>query len=317
MSYNVRELIEKLEEKVEGLGIDPEFKENPAFQKAINRIHSNIVRMTMTPEEEKRVNVTEQEGKIEFQWRTQFGNTYGMTITCTKPNEFVCTTIEEKAPRRLNDGKMAREKTIIEDIATMKPDSKFLELVTNGATIDDIDCERFVSNVTPWARRYEYLPTGVMQECEEKIFNPLTMNMDFDKVDETHSLFYPRVAFENGSMSCNHYATDDLITRNKLDTAHVYSEDRNKGTKYVAYEKLSSEYGYQDLVLQGGGHSKEIIIEPLSKEEIERMIDSHPDPKVREGLRIFAKGREEYSYNSVEDPAFTYEGFEDSKERSR
>lgn len=312
MNYSAKELIDKLGEKVEGLGISPSFKENPAFSKAIGRIYSNISRMNMAHNAEN-VTVREEEGKISFQWTSTDRTKYSMEISCTKPEEFICTTTEEKAPRRLDDGKMAREKTIKEDIATIRPNG-FIDLVTNGAMINDINCERNTCNSSTWSQRYQYISEGVMLDCEEKTFSEMKLFRDFDQVDANQSLFYPRDAFKAGR---NNYQTRDLITRKHLDIAHVYSEDKSRGTKYVAYEKLSSQYGYQDLILQGGGHSKEIIIDPISKEEIERMIDSHPDPKVREGLRIYAKGREEYSYNSEEDPAFTYEGFEDSKERSR
>ena len=61
--YNVKELREKLVEKVTGLGINPKFKENPAYAAAISEIDSLIGQMNMFEAAES-VTVQEEQGRI-------------------------------------------------------------------------------------------------------------------------------------------------------------------------------------------------------------------------------------------------------------
>ena len=64
-------------------------------------------------------------------------------------------------------------------------------------------------------------------------------------------------------------------------------------------------------------YPQNIVIPPLSKEEIETMIQRENNPKVREGLRKYAVDRTTYSYNSNEDKYFISEGITQSKNISR
>ena len=56
----------------------------------------------------------------------------------------------------------------------------------------------------------------------------------------------------------------------------------------------------------GGGPYREMEIQPLSQEEIEKLIKMHKNPKTQEVLRLYAKDRDKFYYNSAEDRNFVY-----------
>ena len=66
-----------------------------------------------------------------------------------------------------------------------------------------------------------------------------------------------------------------------------------------------------------GPYPQNVVIPPLSQEEIEVMIQRESNPKVAEGLREYAVGRNTYSYNSAEDKHFISEGISQSQGISR
>ena len=130
-------------------------------------------------------------------------------------------------------------------------------------------------------------------------------------------LYIPRQAFDHGFWH-DKYKTNTLLTRDKLDTARWFVDDRRKGTRYSATIPLSKEYGLRDMIIPNGfNNNRDIVISPLSTEEIEVMIQSEKNPKVREGLRAYATGRENYYYNSADDKNFVYEGFSQPKGTSK
>ena len=71
--------------------------------------------------------------------------------------------------------------------------------------------------------------------------------------------------------------------------------------------------------LPGGydSYPQDIVISPLSSEEIENMIQREKNPKVAEGLKLYAAGRENYYYSSSEDKHFISEGISKSQGRSK
>ena len=86
--YNVKELREKLVDKILGLGIDTSFKESPAFSSIVAKIDTLIGQMNMFEAAEK-VAVIEEANHIEFTWTSPITNTkYSMKIVCSSPTEF-------------------------------------------------------------------------------------------------------------------------------------------------------------------------------------------------------------------------------------
>lgn len=164
-----------------------------------------------------------------------------------------------------------------------------------------------------------YTSNGVMRDREYKSFARGELSVDFDRAEIDSMLFIPRQAFDFGVWH-DKYESRTLLVRDKLDTAKIISEDRTKGIKYSAITPLNQEHGLRDMaaLLDGyGPYPQNVVIPPLSQEEIEVMIQRESNPKVAEGLREYAVGRNTYSYNSAEDKHFISEGISQSQGISR
>lgn len=307
MNYSVQELKEKLAEKIFGLGLDPRFQENPAYTAALEGIESLISEMNMF-EAAKDVTAKQDGGTIFFTWTSTTDVKYTLSISSSSPETFSCIRTEERSPFIGTNGQTIKEKNVIEKVATIDK-SGFITLTTNGSMINNIDCGVGKCNNSTWAEKKYYTSYGVMRDREYKGFSTGELTEDFDKAQIGSMLFVPRQAFNFGTYH-NSYETRTLLTREKLDTARIISEDKTKGIRYNATTPLNQEYGLRDMVLYGGydPFPQNVIISPLSPEQIEAIIQRESNPKVAEGLRIYAKGRENYYYNSAEDMNFISEG---------
>lgn len=314
--YNVEELRKNLREHVLGLGIDKRFLENPAFASAISEIDSLIGRMYIFQAAET-LTVKEENGNISFEWTPSFGDKYSMSISSSSPETFRCVYTEERKPYVGRNGQTIREKYVVEKVATID-NSGFITLTTNGAMVNNIDCSMGKCNNSTWAEKEYYTADGVMRDREYKSFSGGELTEDFDRTRIDSILYIPRQAF-NSSFWENKYESRTLLVRDKLDTARIVVEDRRKGIRYNAITQLYQEYGLKNMVpVAGYGYDpypKEVIINPLSQEEIEAMIKRESNPKIAEGLRQYAVGRESYSYNSAEDSHFVREGLSEGKSK--
>lgn len=316
MSYSVKELREKLGEKIFGLGIDPKFKENPAYASALAEIESLISQMNMFEAAEV-VTVREEEGKISFDWTSTVGEKYSISISSSSPETFRCIRTEEKKPFVGTNGQTIREKNVVEEVATIDK-SGFITLTTNGSMVDNIDCSVGKCNNSTWSEKKYYTSDGVMSDREYKGFSRGELTEDFDRTKVDSMLYIPRQAFDYGFWH-DKYETRTLLTREKLDTARIVSEDRTKGIRYNATTPLNQEHSLRDMVLLGGydSYPQDVVISPLSQEQIEAMIQRETNPKVAKGLRAYAVGRENYYYNSADDKNFVSEGISQSQGMSR
>lgn len=308
MYYSVKELRDKLEEKVAGLGINPKFKENPAYTSALESIDSLIGQMNMF-EAAEAVTAREEQGNISFEWTSSVGEKYSMTISCPNPETFKCIRTEEIKPFIGTNGQTIREKNVIEKVATIDKSSGFITLVTNGSMIDNVDCSIGKSNNSTWAERKYYTADGIMRDREYKGFSRGELTEDFDRTRVDSMLYIPRQAFDFGFWH-DKYETRELLTRDKLDTARRVSENKTEGIRYIATTPLNQEHGLRDMILPGGydPYPQDVVISPLSSEEIEAMIQRESNPKVAEGLRTYAVGREHYYYSTTDDKNFVCDG---------
>lgn len=315
MNYSVKELREKLEEKVAGLGIDPKFKENPAFTSALVEINNLISQMNMF-EAAETVTVKEEENKISFDWTSTVGERYSMSIYSSSPETFRCIRTKEEKPFVGTNGQTIREKSVVEEVATID-ESGFITLTTNGSMVDNFDCGVGKCNNSTWAEKKFYTSDGVMINREYKGFSRKELIEDFDRARVDSMLYIPRRAFDLGFWH-DKYETRTLLTREKLDTARIFSEDKTRGIRYNATTPLNQEHGLRDMVLPGGDpYPQNVVISPLSQEQIEAMIQKESNPKVKKGLREYAVDREIYFYNSSDDKYFISEGISQSKGISR
>lgn len=317
MYYSVKELRDKLIERVIGLGVDKSFLENPAFASAISQIDSLIVQMNMF-EAAETVTVKEENRNISFDWTSPVGDKYSMSISSSSPETFRCVRTEENKSFIDTNGQSIRQKNVVEEVATI---DKFgsITLTTNGSIVDNIDCKIGKCNNSTWSEKKCYTSNGVMRDREYKSFAREELPVDFDRAEINSMLFIPRQAFDFGFWY-DKYESRTLLVRDKLDTAKIISEDRTKGIRYSAITPLNQEHGLRDMaaLLDGyGPYPQNVVIPPLSQEEIEAMIQRESNPKVAEGLREYAVGRNTYSYNSAEDKHFISEGISQSQGISR
>lgn len=317
MYYSVKELRDKLIERVIGLGVDKSFLENPAFASAISQIDSLIGQMNMF-EAAEAVTVKEENGNISFDWTSPVGDKYSMSISSSSPETFRCVRTEEKKSFIDTNGQSIKRKNVVEEVATIDK-SGSITLTTNSSIVDNIDCRIGKCNNYTWSEKKCYTSNGVMRDREYKSFAKGELSVDFDRAEIDSMLFIPRQAFDFGVWH-DKYESRTLLVRDKLDTAKIISEDRTKGIKYSAITPLNQEHGLRDMaaLLDGyGPYPQNVVIPPLSQEEIEIMIQRESNPKVAEGLREYAVGRNTYSYNSAEDKHFISEGISQSQGISR
>ncbi len=317
MYYSVKELRDKLIERVIGLGVDKSFLENPAFASAISQIDNLIGQMNMF-EAAQAVTVKEENGNISFDWTSPVGDKYSMSISSSSPETFRCVRTEEKKSFIDTNGQSIKRKNVVEEVATIDK-SGSITLTTNSSIVDNIDCRIGKCNNYTWSEKKCYTSNGVMRDREYKSFARGELSVDFDRAEIDSMLFIPRQAFDFGVWH-DKYESRTLLVRDKLDTAKIISEDRTKGIKYSAITPLNQEHGLRDMaaLLDGyGPYPQNVVIPPLSQEEIEVMIQRESNPKVAEGLREYAVGRNTYSYNSAEDKHFISEGISQSQGISR
>jgi len=317
MYYSVKELRDKLIERVIGLGVDKSFLENPAFASAISQIDSLIGQMNMF-EAAETVTVKEENGNISFNWTSPVGDKYSMSISSSSPETFRCVRTEEKKSFIDTNGQSIKRKNVVEEVAAIDK-SGSITLTTNSSIVDNIDCRIGKCNNYTWSEKKCYTSNGVMRDREYKSFARGELSVDFDRAEIDSMLFIPRQAFDFGVWH-DKYESRTLLVRDKLDTAKIISEDRTKGIKYSAITPLNQEHGLRDMAALFDGYGpypQNVVIPPLSQEEIEAMIQRESNPKVAEGLREYAVGRNTYSYNSAEDKHFISEGISQSQGISR
>lgn len=294
MKYSVKELKENLVEKVLELGIDPKFKENPAFASVLGRIESLIEDMNM-PEKLGNISVKE-DGEISFDCIRNSDEKYSFSIFSSSPDEFSC--IRTKESRSSAD---SREKKV-DELKAKISDNGFITLTQNDATAYNHNYAS-ENDFVYGKKEFYYISNGIMRDRTEVVFPAVKKVFgNFDRLNAADILSLPRNANING----NNYAIRTKFTRDKLDTAR-YDYKNMDGTNAHAVIPLSEQYGLREMWPDFDSSKKEIIIPPKSKEEIVAMLQKESNPKVREGLAKLAVGREEYYYNSNEDKDFVWE----------
>ena len=303
MYYSLKELKENLTNKILSLGIKEEFIDNPAFSSALSEIGGMLHNM-----EESHCSVNEENGVIKIECITTYGVKYSMKIWSPGPETFKCIRMMEEKPYIGPNGQYVRTKHAYEIIASINKNN-WIEVIENASVINNIDCKDRTTNNLVWARKKEYDPNGVMITREYKDYKSYILNASIDRATEHDMLYIPRVAFQNGHLMERSYNYRELLRRKYLDVARIVVEDKSKGIEYYSDAQLKGEHGYRNMILMNGWHyPTDVVIETLSSEEIENMIQLETNHKVQEELRKLAQGREKYYYNSSEDPQFSYRG---------
>ena len=111
------------------------------------------------------------------------------------------------------------------------------------------------------------------------------------------------------------------LVRTSIDMAHEVYYKANGDEEPLIYTSevlLDKEKGLENMIPteEAKTFPEEVIISELSKEEIDNLISEAKDPKIQEGLRMWAQGRDKMHYYSKEDSNFKREGFNEQKSLS-
>lgn len=259
--------------------------------------------------------VTEKDNEISFEWFSPVNEKYCFKIIKDNENVFRCIKTSERNlgfSSELN--KDLREKTATEEIVTLES-SGFISIIENNSIVYNTNKKIGACDNTVSSERKYYTNDGIMRDRQYKGYKTGELTEDFDRVRTSSMLYIPRQAFGYGFWH-NNYETTTILTREKLDIARIYHEDKAKGIRYSSKTVLNSEYGLRDMNLQGGNpYPLEATISPISKNEIELLIKKERNQKVMDALRKLSAGRENYYYNSNQDPNFVCEGITDGMTR--
>ena len=300
---NLKELRENLGEHIQGLGINPKFLDNPAYDSVISEIDGLISQMNAL-DDVYGIPVREENGVISFKWNSPIGGNYFMRISSFSLDSFRAVMVVDNPPYLDIRRETVCSKDIVEKVASID-ETGFITLITNGISLNDINCNGRSCNNWPWSFRKYYTDKGVMSEFEYKSFSEGKLSETLERSRIDSALYIPRQAFQLGFWD-DKYVERTLLVRDKLDTAKILVEDKSQNFMYRSVTQLSLENGLSNMSMIGGDdpYPEEVIIPPLSTQQIEQMIQSEPNSKIAEGLRYYAKGRDSYYYDSRMDKNF-------------
>lgn len=283
---NVREFINKLDENVMKLGLDPKFKENPAYKKVLDEVYYYISEMNMGNDIDRVWVLKDEDGyKIEYK-SPSVDKKYNLKIGVFGKSKLFCREIIES---RNKSG--IKEKTV--DVTKSRLIGDCIEIRKDNGVADNINCEPGKCNTLCSSVKKVYDKYGVQEIEERESFNPSQVYGDIDRIDENAILANTYQAF-NSSL---YWRQRTIARRVYLDVVNINYEDKNTGEQFIGKQELNQSNGLQDLSFSLFHLSEHEVIHPLMTAEIEDML-SKEDPKVAEGLRRYAEGRETFSYDS-------------------
>ncbi len=293
---NVKELMTNLDKIMDDMGVDPKFKENPAYEDVLSEIKTMIGQMNILDIEN--VSVYSEGGKISFKYNSVDGDRYSVNISAGNPESISFDREVEKKSFTTNDGQTVRVGEKVQTTAALN-NTGDLTLSTVGKSIDNYQCDQGQRNENIMMRKVNYDKNGVMDLSERK-----------------YSSSRIPLAYDNAPISLNTqienvYDKRELVSREKIDTARVVVEDKKNGYSTIAFSAvvpLSTEHGLKNMVPQNGinEYTDSIEIPDMTEFEVQEMVNKETNPKVREGLAGYAQSRAGYHYNSAEDPNFVH-----------
>ena len=292
--YDKADVVNNLEKEIFNLGIDSKFKENPAF----NEILENYIRWFQNANS---IAVQKEEGKIIFNWNSNDSTKHSMIISSYQPQVLNCITLDKKETL---DGIVTTEKIAQENTASIN-DNGDITLIKNHSLVNNVNskvgkCDNFTN-----AEKFIFTKDGIMQLKEEITFPQLELADDIKSVNVGSMLFAARQDLNSPS---NYFKTKRSFRRDMLDTAYYTYENNVNDEKFSYIGPLNQEHGLKNMKQIGGyEHPMPVVIPTLSSEQIDAMIQRESDPKVREGLKKLAVGRENYYYNPELDKNYTSE----------
>lgn len=310
MYYTVKEFMENFEEKIDNLGINPMFKENPAYPILLVKFKNLIGLMNILNDEN--VFVKQEDKTISFKHQSSNGDKNTISFFCPDANTFECINFCEKEPRKTTEN-VLREKSVCDRIIRIDPSIKFIDYYENNSKVYG-NYKRGIK-IEAFAEHDHYIPGGIVSNKEARTFDTFLSNNTYDSYGQSNMLYIPANLIKG--FYSNYYNSREIMIRDQLDVAKYTRWEKRNGQDKIVYSiktPLSTENGLMDMYQIGGGPYREMEIQPLSKERIERLIKMHVNPKTQDALRQFAKDRDKFYYNSYDDKSFVYKFYEPSIE---
>ena len=279
MIVNKDEYFNNIENEIMSLGINEQFRKNPAFNKnSILGEFTSIIRQAP----EQNIKIEKEENKIEIDYNTLNGRTSAKIVKLSSnPNTFyIQTRVDENINSNLDQIKYNLTKVELDEkTGQIKTENK----CATFTIINGIDTEITVSNKQNFFNSH-----GIEHERIYKLYD----NMIFDKsvTDMLTSSYDMAFSHMNGFMSPsdNQLVYASSVRRNGIDTARVQvaeKEDSMMKVKYDTELRLSNEHGLQEMRINGGVFGLTTYIPKLTNQELEETINNENDSTVREGLR--------------------------------
>lgn len=308
----VSDLRKNLEQVVLDLGADPKFEDNPAFSNVLKEIQRLIGNMQIGDKEETlSVHMEDHSAYFKYNNPENKGENFEFLITLSGANKIVATLQHSNTEYDSNQHPIRKRSTT--EINSYLDKYGFITIDKKIGLADNIDCDKNQYNITPIASRDVYNNNGLMQEHEQmtsRKVDKIPGNIDFVPG------FSQVATMEN--RSSGYYAYYTKWTRDSIDTAQVYVDDKDKGIEYKTVMPLSLQHGPRRMEIQGlDEYPEEVIIPTIDEKKIQQIIDMEKNEAVREGLKKYVSGRSQGEngiyYDSNNDPKFIREGLEEEK----
>lgn len=311
MEYSVKEFRSDPVSKLLSIGVSPRFKENPAFSSALAEIDALLSKMNIDDMSDT-IKVTSNGSRISFTCRGANNEIYGFGITAFESTDFRCVYVKEEDIAK--DKCKYFQRTAIEKNIILE-ENNYITITTLGSTIDDNYPDEKKCHNACWSEEERYSSTGIMLKKENITFRPSLINEEFMSASISSMLYVPHkhmLAPDDGTRELSRKRT--LLCRDYIDTASLYIEDKDTESIYSTKVPLNQEHGLRDMEIDEVYKKcpKEVFIPPAENWEIDLMITSESNPTVQEGLKQLALGRENFNYDSNNDPRFERTGFSDS-----
>lgn len=303
MIYKVKHLRENLPTIMMNMGLSQDFKENPAFSSALVEIDSILSNIGSSSLDE--TEVYQKDKDLSFSFKDADDNYYAFGINMIDPRFFRCVAIKQLASDYV-ENKEVKKRVVIEK-NVMLEDNNYISIATNGSSINNAYCSPETCRSNEWRVTERYSSSGIMVNKETKEFKDSLLKKRFDDVSVDDMLYISHhSSLPNVRYSTKYLANRILLSREYLDTAHIYMEDKINKKTFYSVVPLNQDEGLRNMNIneEYTMYPKDIVIPALEDWEIDLMITSESNQKVQEGLKSLAIGRSGYAYNSAKDSQF-------------
>lgn len=271
---------QQLYDKIESLGLDSKFKENPEYDSIVGKIYAFF--NDMDTQGYHFIGESLKSDCLTFNFQAENGEKASVDISVG----YHSLTWTTKASTASING----EKEVKESRAHIDETGNIIiESVTNKAYKQKVLNEDHYVEM----QKYEYTAytkNGVMYIFEERRFP------NIDHLGNIRNLntdtMIPSIMFNQNMIS--QYKRRTSCVRNYFDTAIVRIEDKETGVISEKECPLSIAYGLKDMSPIYTG-----TVEPISIEKISEMLKKE-DPRVASDLRNFVKDRDQYYHKTNE-----------------